>query len=356
MLRALLKSVVEEGSTLSEEQAYAAVIEMLQGEASDLEIASLLTALSTRVESADELAGFARALRTVMQPLPFSDAEREQLIDTCGTGGDGQGTFNISTGAALVAAAAGARVAKHGNRGVTSKCGSADVLEELGVPFDLDPAAAVECLRATGFTFLYAPALHRAMGRVQPVRRVLGFRTIFNIAGPLTNPAGARAQIMGVFSSKRVGAVSEAMAKLGVRHALVVHGADGLDEISLSGTTDLAEVRERSVRLFRIAPELAGLNPAPVSALAGGSAARNAEILEAILRGSSGPPRDVVLLNAAAALYVSGMAQDLIDGAGQAADAIDSGAGMRLLKELREFKRAAKPASRPEAGSREPAS
>ena len=200
-LAALLKHVVEEHGTLTQQQGCSALREMLEGDASDVEIASLLTAIATRGATAEELSGFVQAMRTMSRPVPLSEPEREQLVDTCGTGSDGQGTFNISTAAALVAAAAGVKIAKHGNRGLTSKCGSADVLEALGVPVELEPEMAVECLRQTGFMFLYAPALHPAMKRVQPIRRALGFRTIFNLAGPLTNPAGAKAQVVGVFAA-----------------------------------------------------------------------------------------------------------------------------------------------------------
>jgi anthranilate phosphoribosyltransferase len=336
--RALLRYVVEEGGTLSEDQGRVAVMEMLRGEAADVEIASLLTAIAARGETAEELAGFVQAMRTLVRPLPLSERERDQLVDTAGTGGDDRGTFNISTGAALVAAAAGAKVAKHGNRALTSKCGSADVLEALGVPVEVEPDVSVECLRATGFMFLYAPHLHPALGRVQPVRRALGFRTIFNLAGPLTNPAGAKAQVLGVFSAGRVAVVAEAMAKLGMRHAMVVHGMDGLDEITLNGESLVAEVRDRTVRLFRIQPTDAGLSQAPLAALAGGDAERNAAILEKILRGEAGPRRDIVLLNAAAALCVSGLAESFTDGVRLGAETIDAGAALRLLTQLREFK------------------
>src|ERR1700760_2673824 len=232
-LSPLLKHLVEERGTLTQEQGCAAVREILEGDASDIEIASLLTAIAHRGPTVDELAGFVQAMRAVSVPVPLNAAERDELVDTCGPGSDGQGTFNISTAAALVAAAAGVKIAKHGNRGVTSKCGSADVLEALGVPVALEPDKGVECLRQTGFMFLFAPALHPAMKRVQPVRRALGFRTIFNLAGPLANPAGARAQVVGVFAG--VDLVAESLARLGVRHAFVVHGRDGLDELTLNG-------------------------------------------------------------------------------------------------------------------------
>src|SRR5271163_271190 len=211
-MKQTLKLVVEQSAVLSRDEAREVLTQMLTGESSDMEIAALLTALAIRGETADELTGFAEAMRALAVPLPLTDEERASLVDTCGTGGDGLGTFNISTGAALVAVAAGAKVAKHGNRAVTSCCGSADVLEAMGVPVALSPDQAVACLRATGFMFLYAPALHPALKRVQPVRRALSFRTIFNLAGPLTNPAGAPAQVMGVYSAPRLTLAAEAMA------------------------------------------------------------------------------------------------------------------------------------------------
>jgi anthranilate phosphoribosyltransferase len=341
-LKSLLKHVAEEHRTLTRAEAKATLSAMLAaGEsdaAADLEIASLLTALATRGETAEELTGFAEAMRALVRPLLLTDEERTRLVDTCGTGGDGRGTFNISTGAALVAAAAGARVAKHGNRGVTSRCGSADVLEALGVPVMLVPEQAAACLRATGFTFLYAPLLHPSMKRVQHVRRALGIRTVFNLAGPLTNPAGARAQVMGVFASGRLPLVAEAMAKLGVRHAFVVHGSDGLDELTLSGESEVAEIRDRSIRLFRMDPESAGLERASLETVQGdGTAGGSAAILEKIIAGESGPRRNIVVLNAAAALVAAGIAADFREGVARGAEAIDSGAARKIVASLREF-------------------
>lgn len=334
-LPALLKHVVEDRGTLTQEQGCSAVREILEGDATDLQIASLLTAIATRGPTVEELSGFVQAMRAMSRPVPLSESEREQLVDTCGTGSDGQGTFNISTASALVAAAAGVKIAKHGNRGLTSKCGSADVLEALGVAIQLEPEKSVKCLRETGFMFLYAPALHPAMKRVQPIRRALGFRTIFNLAGPLANPAGARAQVVGVFAGLDL--VAGSLARLGVRHAFVVHGRDGLDELTLTGISEVAEVREHTVRNFTLEPAEAGLAQAPVAALAGGDAGGNAVLIEKILQGEPGPRRDVVLLNAAAALVLAGRAVDFAAGVHRAADAIDSGAGLRLLAQLRKF-------------------
>jgi anthranilate phosphoribosyltransferase len=335
-LTALLKHVAEDQGTLTQQQGCSALREMLEGDATDVEIASLLTAIATRGPTVEELSGFVQAMRAMSRPVPISDSEREQLVDTCGTGGDSRGTFNISTAAALVAAGAGVKIAKHGNRGLTSKCGSADVLEVLGVAVESEPERAAECLRQTGFMFHYAPAMHPALKRVQPVRRALGFRTIFNLAGPLANPAGARAQVVGVFAGLSV--VAASLARLGVRHAFVVHGRDGLDELTLNGVSDVAEVREHTVRNFSLEPGDVGLAPAPLSALAGGDARDNAALIVRILEGEKGPRRDVVLLNAAAAIVIAGLAADLAGGVRCAADAIDSGAGLQVLAKLREFR------------------
>lgn len=331
-----LKKIVEQQEPLSREEARKAMQHLLQAESSEVEIAALLTALAVRGETAAELAGFVDAMRAAAVPLPLTDAEREELVDTCGTGGDAKGTFNISTATALVAAAAGAKIAKHGNRGVTSRCGSADVLEALGIPVDLAPERAVCCLRETGFFFLYAPAMHPAMKRVQPVRRALGFRTVFNVLGPLTNPAGARSQVMGVYAARLVPLVAETMAVLGVRHAFVVHG-DGLDELSITGASEVAEVRGHVVSVKKISPEELQLESAPLNVLTGGDAQENAAILRSIFAGERGPRRDIVLLNAAAALVAGGVAYDLQEGVVQAAQAIDGGAASKLVKQLADF-------------------
>jgi len=344
--RRTLKIVAEQGATLSRDEARGLITQILaplDGEESpaDLEIAALLTAMAVRGETADELTGVAEAMRSLAVPLPLTDEERAGLVDTCGTGGDGLGTFNISTGAALVAVAAGAHIAKHGNRAVTSRCGSADVLEALGVPVTLAPDAAVACLRATGFMFLYAPALHPALKRVQPVRRALGFRTIFNLAGPLTNPAGAPAQVMGVYSETKLMLASEAMARLGIDFGLVAHGRNGMDEIALS-VTDAALVRSGdghpSVARMKYSPEMFGMKRAAVRDLMGGAtAAENAAILEGIFAGERSAKRNIVVVNAAAALYVGRVAASLEEGVQRAAEVIDSGAVRVKLAQLREF-------------------
>ena len=329
-----LRRIVEARETLSFESAHSLMQRILAGEASDIEIATLLGALAGRGETADEIAGFATAMRAVATTLPLTDGEREQLVDTCGTGGDASGSFNISTAAALVAAAAGAKVAKHGNRAITSRCGSADVLDGLGVPTTLSPEAAAKALREQGFCFLLAPSHHPAMKAVMPVRRAMGVRTALHVLGPLLNPAGARRQVMGVYSARLVPLVAEAMTMLGVHHAFVVHGDGGLDELALSGPSEVAEVRNGTVRQYIVSPEDFGLQRAPLSALEGGDATVNAAILTSVFAGETGPRRDVVLLNAAAVLVSAGLAQDIREGVTVASATIDSGAVTKLVASL----------------------
>jgi len=329
-----LRRIVEGRETLTLEEAAALMRRILAGEAAEVEIAALLGALAGRGETAREIAGFALAMREVATTLPLTEAERAELVDTCGTGGDASGSFNISTAAALVAAAAGAKVAKHGNRAITSKCGSADVLEALGIPVGLAPEAAAEALRRHGFCFLLAPSHHPAMKAVMPVRRAMGVRTVLHVLGPLLNPAGARRQVMGVYSARLVPLVAEAMTMLGVKHALVVHGDGGLDEIALSGPSEVAEVREGAVRAYAVAPEEFGLVRAPMAALEGGDAQANAAILTSIFAGEIGPRRDVVVLNAAAVLVTAGLVKDIVAGIELAGETIASGAVTRLVLAL----------------------
>lgn len=357
-VQAYLKRILEERATLTRDEARELMQLVLAGRVADVELAALLGAITARGENAEELAGFVDAMRAAATPVPLDDAERAALVDTCGTGGDASGTFNISTAAALVAAAAESlpqpasqvrtMVAKHGNRAVTSACGSADVLEALGVPVALPPDEAARALRQHRFAFLHAPALHPAMKAVMPVRRALGVRTVFNVLGPLTNPAGARAQVMGVYSVHLVPIVAEAMRLLETRHAFVVHGSvgshstKGMDELSISGASRIAEVRGPVLTFFEIAPEDIGLQSAPISALRGGDAQANAAILRAIFAGEKGPRRDVVLLNAAAVLVTAGevpsepgrLDEALRAAVALAAEALDSGAVSALLADL----------------------
>ncbi len=340
-LRTLLKPVAEDGQPLTRPEARAALVSILDGEATEIETSALLTALATRGELAPELAGFVEEMRSRATPIPLSEEERAELVDTCGTGGGGPATFNISTGAALVAAAAGAKVAKHGNRAVTSRCGSADVLEALGVPIALQPELAAECLRETGFVFLLATMLHPAMKAVAPLRRALGFRTIFNLCGPLTNPAGARAQVIGVLAPSRALLVARTLIELQTtRRAFVVHGVDGMDELSTTGESIVVRVEpaaEPAMKAARFTPEMAGLPRATLDDLAGGDANDNAMILYDVITGIPGPRRDIVLYNAAAALVASGIAEDLKEGVLRAAEAIDSGQAAVTLQKLRQF-------------------
>ncbi len=342
-LKELLKPLAEDGGALTREQAARALELILTGEVPEVETAALLTVLATRGELAPELAGFVQVMRERVTPLPLTVAERGELVDVVGTGGGGPLTFNISSGAALVAAAAGAKVAKHGNRAVTSLCGAADVLEALGVPITLGPELAVECLRETGFMFLFAPLYHPAMKAVGPLRRALGFRTIFNLCGPLTNPAGARTQVIGVLAPSRVLLVGRALVELGAKRAFIVHGTDGIDELTTTGESVVARVEEPeaggtpTMRAARITPEMAGLPRATLEQFTGGDVKTNAALLYDVLTGVPGARRDIVLLNAAAGLVAAGLAGDLKEGVRLGTDAIDSGEAAATLAKLRQF-------------------
>jgi anthranilate phosphoribosyltransferase len=332
-----LTKKAEAGGHLSRQEAEAAMEEILSGRAGEDAIVALLSALRTKGETVEELVGFAQAMRRHAAPIfPEGSRPDELLVDTCGTGGDASGTFNISTAAAFVAAGAGVRVAKHGNRSISSKCGSADVLEALGVSLDVPPERIGAAIKQIGIGFLFAPAMHTAIRHAMPARRRLG-RTAFNLLGPLTNPAGARAQVVGVFSDKVVEKVALVLAELGVDRAFVVHGAGGLDEISLAGETSVGEVRHETVRLYEVTPEDFGLERAPIDAIAGGDAAHNGGIIHAILSGEKGPRRDIVVANAAAAIVAAGLAADFLDGAQRAAQSIDSGIAQRKLDALVAF-------------------
>lgn len=320
-----------ERQDLSVQEAANVMNAIMSGETTDAQIAGFLIALRTKGETAKEIAGCARAMREKVTRIR-SDAE--VLLDTCGTGGDRKGTFNISTAAALVAAGAGARVAKHGNRGVSSSSGSADVLKELGVNIETDPERISQCLSKTGIAFLYAPLLHGAMKYAIGPRRELGVRTVFNILGPLTNPAGARRQILGVYSETLVDLVANALLELGSERALVVHGHDGLDEITTCDRTSVSELRDGQLRRYTIEPEDLGAERARHEDLTVKDAKESADRIRAVLKGEEGPCRDIVLVNAAGALYVAGLASDMRDGLGKAAEAITSGRASRVLETL----------------------
>jgi anthranilate phosphoribosyltransferase len=316
---------------LDREEMYRVFGDVMDGRTTDVQKSAFLIALRMKGETPDEIAGAATAMRERVTPL---DVDHAGLVDTCGTGGDNRGTFNISTLAAIVAAAAGATVAKHGNRAVSSACGSADLLAALGVHIDLDAPRMTEVLRRVGISFLFAPKLHPAMGAVAAVRRELGVRTIFNVLGPLTNPAFAKRQVLGVYSDHLVEILARVLATLGTDHALVVHSRDGLDEISVSAATHVAEIRDGAIMLYDVTPSSLGLPTHPIEALTGGDIAANAAIARAILAGEEGARRDVVIANAGAALYVGGLAPTIPDGITLAREALASGAALRKLQEL----------------------
>jgi len=322
-----VEAIINEGRDLTEVEASAAMREIFAGEATPTQVGALLIALRMKGETVEEIAGMARAMREYALTV---DVEGP-LVDTCGTGGDGSGSFNVSTAAAFVVAGAGVRVAKHGNRGMTSNSGSADVLEALGAKIDLTPHQVAECIRETGFGFMFAQAFHPAMKYVAPVRRELGVRTVFNFLGPLTNPAGATAQLLGVARQEVAEKVIGALKLLGSHHVLVVHGHGGVDELSLSGQSMVYELIDGNSREYEVWPEDAGVSSAPPDAIKGGTPEENAAALRSILDGEPGPLRDVVVLNAAAALVAADQAKDIRDGAAKAAEAIDSGEANKRL-------------------------
>jgi len=332
-----LESLLD-GESLSENDAERCMGEILRGELPAPWIAGFLIALRQKGESVPEITGFARAMRAAATPIA---CEREYLVDTCGTGGDGSETFNISTAAAFVAAGAGARVAKHGNRSVSSRCGSADVLEALGVRLELEPEQVGRAIDEIGFGFLFAPKLHSAMRHAVEPRRALAVRTVFNLLGPLTNPAGAPSQLMGVYDGKLLRALALVFHRLDAKRAIVVHGDDGLDELSVCAASRLVCVDGRVEESRRIEPAEFGLGPHPPSALRGGDARENARILRSVLEGEEGARRDIVLLNAGAAIWASGRCDDLEQGIAAARRSIDDGEARRRLDETIRFSQSA---------------
>lgn len=315
---------------LSEAEMAECMLEIMEGKATEAQIGAFLTALRIKGETIDEITGAARIMRDKAHRIKAP----ENVIDTCGTGGDMSGTFNISTTAALVVAACGVPVAKHGNRSVSSQSGSADVLEALGVKIDLAPEKVEKCLFETGFGFLFAPLFHPAMKFAIGPRREIAIRTIFNILGPLTNPAGAQRQVMGVFASKLTAPLAQVLGNLGATDAMVVHGEDGLDEITITNGTRISRWNGREVETFYITPEDLGIAYADRSAIAGSGRDENARTTHEILNGAAGPKRDIVLMNAAAALVVAGSAADFAAGAALAAEAIDSGKALARLRQV----------------------
>jgi anthranilate phosphoribosyltransferase len=327
---------------LSRIEAAAAMDAIMSGAATNAQIAAFLTALRMKGETVEELIGFAQVMRQKAvrvrthgdEVAALTGTDREMLIDTCGTGGDATGTFNVSTATAFVVAGTGLRVAKHGNRSVSSMCGSADVVETLGISLELAPQKVARCIDEVGIGFLYAPLLHTAMKHVMAARREMGVRTVFNMLGPLTNPAGANAQVIGVYSAALTEPLARVLAELGTVRAFVVHGADNLDEISNTGESRVSEVREGLVRTFGVRPEDFGLARAAIGDLRGGDREQNAEMIRAILAGEPGPKRDIVLMNAAAALVAGAKARELKEGVEVAARSIDTGAARERLDRL----------------------
>jgi anthranilate phosphoribosyltransferase len=333
---------VADRKDLTREEAFAVMDAIMSGQATDAQIAAFLTALRMKGETVEELIGFARVMREKVSLVKtrarvqasLSGTDREMLVDTCGTGGDATGTFNVSTATAFVVAGAGIPVAKHGNRSVSSLCGSADVVEALGVRLDLSPERVGRCIDEVGIGFCYAPLLHKAMKYVMLARKEIRIRTVFNILGPLTNPARASAQVIGVYDGRLTEVMAQVLKELGTVRAFVVHGEDGLDEISNTRESRVSEVRDNQVRTYTVRPEDFGLLRATMADLQGGSVADNAEIIRRILKGERGPKRDIVVLNAGAAIAAGGKAGDIAEGIAAAQQSIDSGAAQDKLARL----------------------
>ncbi len=340
-MAAFIKEAIQkvvDGTHLTEAEAERVMAEIMQGEASAAQIGAYLIALRMKGETVDEITGSARAMREKAIRIRANDS---LVVDTCGTGGDRSHTFNISTTAAFVVAGSGIMVAKHGNRSVSSSCGSADVLKALGVAIELTPLQVETCLNEIGIGFLFAPLFHTAMQHATGPRREIGLRTLFNLLGPLTNPADATIQVVGVYAPELTDLVGQVLMKLGSRHCYVVHGEDGLDEITTTGRTKICEGKEGRIQCYHIEPKDFGMPVARLADLKGGTADVNAKITTTVLRGEKGPPRDIVLLNAAPALVACGKAKTLQEAVKLAASVIDSGAAMEKLEALRRYSRGA---------------
>ena len=334
MLKEWIEKIVER-QDLNEEEAFRAMEEIMEGKALPTQIASFLTALRMKGETIQEITGFARAMRSKAVPIRSKDGAC--IVDTCGTGGDGRGTFNISTAVAFVVAGGGLTVAKHGNRSVSSRSGSADVLEALGGNVKLPPDKVETCLLQNGLAFLFAPLFHPAMKHALGPRREVGIRTVFNLLGPLTNPAGANIQLLGLYREDLTRPIAEVLKNLGSKSALVVHGKDHCDEISITGTTAVSYLKEGAIEDIQMVPEDAGLSRARLEEIRGGPPEENAKVLSGIFSGEMGPPRDVVLLNGGAAFWAAGEVSNLREGVERAAESIDSGRAMKKLQELIRF-------------------
>ena len=336
----MIRESIEKASrreNISESEMIDTMNQIMEGNATPAQIGALLIALRMKGETVTEITAAAKVMRSKSTRIPLPGSLSQPLVDTCGTGGDCANTFNVSTTAAFVVAGAGAKVAKHGNRSVSSRCGSADLMEELGLPLDLTPEQVGMCIDRVGVGFLYAPVLHGAMKYAIGPRRELGLRTIFNLLGPLTNPAGAGVQVMGVYAADLVEPIGHVLANLGVRSAFVVHGHGGLDEISLSGPTIAARVTEGRVYMETLNPVELGLAPQVNGGITGGDIKKNASMTRSVLNGEAGSHRDITVFNAAAALVAVGMASDFREGMAMASDSIDSGSAMAKLSGLVEF-------------------
>lgn len=332
MIAEAIKKVVE-GKNLTEEEMVSAFDAIMSGNATPAQIGCFLTALRLKGETEEEITGAARVMRAKAEKVNAG----ENVVDTCGTGGDGAGTFNISTASALVTAGAGIKVAKHGNRAASSRCGSADVLTALGVKVDAEPPVVEKCIKEAGIGFMFAPRMHSAMKHAIGPRREIGIRTVFNVLGPLTNPAGAKRQVMGVFSSSFTALLARVLARLGSEHAMVVHGADGIDEITLTGNTYVAEYKNGNLKEYILNPTEFGFALCSPADLKGGDAEQNAQIVREVLKGKKGPARDVTLLNAGAAIMVSGKVSSLKEGIEIATESIESGKAEKALQALVEI-------------------
>ena len=332
MIKEAIQALIS-GRSLTMEEAASVMEEIMQGETTPAQFGAFVTALRLKGETVEEITGLAKTMRSRAVPVTIA----EPVVDTCGTGGDGLATFNISTTAAFVVAGAGLKVAKHGNRAMSSQCGSADVVEVLGVRLDLTAEQVQRCLEEVGIGFMFAPAFHPAMKYASAPRREIGIRTVFNILGPLTNPAGAGAQVLGVADGSLLEKLALVLQNLGCHHALVVHGEDGLDEITLTGRTQVCELKESRIESYSVSPEDFGLSRASLASLKGGTVDENATLLRKILAGASGHQRDVVLMNAAAALLAGDRAQSLQQGLELAREALDSGRALSKLEQLIKF-------------------
>jgi anthranilate phosphoribosyltransferase len=335
MIESAIKQIVI-GQNLDYETTYKSMTEIMEGLATPVQISAFLTSLRIKGETVEEIFACAKAMRDKALKVSI---DSDELVDTCGTGGDGANTFNISTTTMFVAAACGVKIAKHGNRSITSKCGAADVLEQLGININVDQKVIEKCINDLGIGFMFAQNHHSSTRYANPIRKELGFRTVFNILGPLSNPAGAKYHLLGVFDKRLVRTMAEVLQKLGTRHALVVHGDDGLDEITLTANTYVAELKEGKITEFVIDPRKYGFSLCKEEDLIGGLPDENAEILRNILQGKEGAKTDIVLINAGAAIYVGGKADSIETGINMAREAIKSGEPMKILNKIIDYTR-----------------